>query len=101
MPKANLDRCWTLNRRTYGPGEDVEIPQELYDILAPRGYLGDVEEVSEGVTVILDQLPAQAANSLREAGYTNDADLIAAEEDDLLDVDNVGQATIEKIRELS
>lgn len=98
----NLDRSWSYKGKVYGPGE-TEIPDGLRDILGPKGYLGQAEPTDEEPLRVLelsDYFDPQTAKLLRDAGYPSPVSVASAADEDLLAINGIGPAKLQKIREV-
>lgn len=114
MPKANLDRCWLYQRKHYGPGDGIEIPDGLYDRLSSKGYIPGTVVTSVVVTPTVESSFASSpylgvedvagigpdlAIKLKARGIASLADLANASDEDLLAIDGIGKAKLARIRE--
>lgn len=97
--KADLDRCWSLRGRPYGPGEDVEIPDELYDILVDKGYIESDGSAQQPEDELFEGLTDEQVANLEAAGFDSKQAIAAASEEELVQVDEVGPATAKKLKQ--
>jgi hypothetical protein len=103
MPIANLDRCWSyaegpFSAKPYGPGEDVDIPQGLYDLLSKAGRLEGSASSEDSSDELEDKLGHNTAQLLKDAGYEDADSVREATDEELLAIDGIGKAKLEHIR---
>lgn len=94
MPKADLDSAWRDGDDVYGPGENVELPDRVYELLKNRGVL-DGQAPPSG----FDALPEEIREVLASNGYSAEAQVELASDEELLALDGIGPKRLEQIRE--
>ncbi len=100
MPKRNLPREYRYNGQVYGPGEGIPLPDDVAKAIdkfreefeRPE----DVEEDPNALTSLLDQ---QTAELLIAAGYGSARAVRDAGDDELLAVEQIGDARLAQIRD--
>lgn len=97
MPKADLDSAWRDGDDVYGPGENVEMPERVYELLKERGAFSEEQHQEE--LSGYDALPEEVREILASAGYSAEAQIELASDDELLAIDGIGPKRLEQIRE--
>lgn len=112
MATIKLDEAWTYRGVVVGPGDAVEVTDELYDVLKRRGAFVETPEmakVRQGEVALqtpalpngdsTPKLPQDIIDRLKEEGYASPDEVLAASDDELLAIEGIGPKTLEKIRE--
>ena len=130
MPRANLSKAWLYAGTTYGPGADIEMPDEVHQALGKKGAFpvaaragvapaapGAVGAAAPGGGVaaggaaddappetapdpIANAVGQEVAGALRDAGFGTVEAIAAASEEDLRAVDGVGPVRLAALRAL-
>lgn len=95
MPKADLETTYVYEGSFYGPGEDVEMPEEVYEALKEKGAFEESEETADNM---IDLFGEETAELLMSSGFPNKDAVREASDDALLDIDGVGPQRLKKIR---
>lgn len=109
MTRVTLDETWIYAGLRYGPGE-VEVPNDVAAALAERGAIRTGVAQVAGAAERTPPPPAQTlaeavgddvAEALTAAGLGTASALAGADDDAILAVKGVGEATLRKLREFA
>ena len=98
MPRANLSKAWLYAGTTYGPGADIEMPDEVHQALGKKGAFPVPPETAPDP--IANAVGQEVAGALRDAGFGTVEAIAAASEEDLRAVDGVGPVRLAALRAL-
>ncbi len=71
MVKKDLEQGWIYAGTRYGPGEGVEIPDDVAKELEAKGAFEKAEEEATDETATDDKAPAKPAAAPKPAATTN------------------------------
>ena len=104
MPRANLSKAWLYAGTTYGPGADIEMPDEVHQALGKKGAFPVAARAGVAPETAPDPIAnavgQEVAGALRDAGFGTVEAIAAASEEDLRAVDGVGPVRLAALRAL-
>lgn len=100
MPKVKLDEPVLYGGVTYGPGENVDLPEEAHEDLKSRNLLPEQEPQEPGTPVReLDSVGPGLAAEMEAAGYSTVEKLKDAKDDEVVAaVGSLGKDRLKDIR---
>ena len=95
--KVDLSIGYREGDDVYGPGEGIEVPERVYELLKERGAFGE-EVVDEGTPVeVLDSVDPGLASELRALGFGTVEELSRATNQEMKKANSVDA---EKLKEI-
>lgn len=100
MKKATLPGSYVHGRKIYTP-EDERIPEELFDSLVEQEILEPDGDPAAGEKSgdLFEGLSEEQIQNLHDAGLGEPDAIASATEDDLQQVEKIGQTTAKKLKE--
>lgn len=100
MPKRNLPREYRYDGKVYGPGEDIPLPDEVAKAIDKfREEFEKPEDVEQDPNALSSLLDAQTADLLIAAGFGSARAVRDADDDQLLEIQGVGDGKLAQIRD--
>lgn len=105
MKEATLPKAYAFERKIYTP-EDTEIPDGLFDALVEAGVLEADGSAAESSAETEEQdedlfagLSDEQVQNLKDAGFEDEEAIAEASVEDLVEVEQIGKATAQKLKE--